>query len=225
MSDIEKPSEATEMYLITIYRLTRQAENASTKAIAGLLGVSLPTVSERLKRLSEQGYVVHEWREGATLTSKGKKIALNVLRKHRLVETFLVRFANYRLDEIHDEACNIEHAMSDRLADQLERLLDYPALDPHGHPIPQKTGEISSVLCPKLNEAQIGDEVCIQQVSDWDKQELTYLIERGLVPGKKVKVLDIAPSDGPLTLELDQKIMAVAAKIAASIGISICSSS
>ena len=112
-------SESTEMYLITIYRLTRNAASASTKAIAEMMNISQPSVSERLKRLAKQGYLDYAWREGATLTPEGERIAVNVLRKHRLLETFLVEMAGYALDEIHDEACRMEHAISDRLADRL----------------------------------------------------------------------------------------------------------
>ena len=113
------------MYLITVYRLTRQAPRASTKDIATLLKISQPSVSEQLKRLTKQGYLNYQWREGATLTQKGERIAINVLRKHRLIETFLTQMAGYGLGEVHDEACQIEHAISDRLADQLEVMLNY----------------------------------------------------------------------------------------------------
>lgn len=217
--DSKAQSESTEMYLITIYRLTREAPTAATKDIADMLEVSPPSVSERIKRLAQQGYLNHGWREGTTLTETGERIAVNVLRKHRLVETFLVKMAGYALDEIHDEACNIEHAISDRLADRLEIMLDYPQVDPHGHPIPTKDGQVATINYRSLAEASPGELTIIRQVSDWDRDQLSYLQTLGLLPGTEIEVVDLAPFDGPLTIKLDDKIFALAKDIAEMIGV------
>ena len=213
-------TEATEMYLITVYRLTRQLSRASTKDIATLLKISQPSVSEQLKRLTKQGYLNYQWREGATLTEKGERIAINVLRKHRLIETFLVKMANYTIDEIHDEACQIEHAISDRLADQLEVILDYPKVDPHGHAIPDKDGVVAHPNYLSLAEVSSGETVTIRRVSDWEQEELRYLCALGLVPGTRVIVSNVAPFDGPLSLEIDGENIAVARPLAEKIGVS-----
>ena len=212
-------SESTEMYLITVFRLTRKASRASTKEIADMLGISQPSVSERLKRLTEQGFLQHEWREGATLTAEGERIAINVLRKHRLVETFLVDLAGYGLDEVHDEACQIEHAISDRLADRLEAMLDYPQVDPHGHPIPTNAGEVVALKYLSLAEVSPGQTVVIRQVSDWDREQLRYLRKSGLVPGAAVTIVEKAPFDGPITLEINGKTTAIAKELADGIGV------
>lgn len=217
--DVNSQSESTEMYLITVYRLTRQAPAASTKDIADMLNVSPPSVSERIKRLTEQGYLNHAWREGTTLTEAGERIAVNVLRKHRLVETFLVEMAGYTLDEIHDEACHIEHAISDRLADRLEVILKHPTVDPHGHPIPTKNGEVAVVTYHPLAEVEPGERVVIRQVSDWDNAQLNYLQSLGLVPGVEIEILDRAPFDGPLTVKLGSKVFALAQDIAQTVGV------
>lgn len=213
-------TESTEMYLMTVYRLTRKGPYAATKDIATMLNVSPPSVSERIKRLAEQGYLNHEWREGATLTEKGEHIAINVLRKHRLVETFLVEMAGYSIDEIHDEACKIEHAISNRLADRLEAMLDYPKADPHGHPIPTKDGQVAISEYQPLDDVPPGREVTIRQVSDWEPEQLTYLQELGLVPGAKVVVQNKAPFEGPLTLNVGSNTVAIAPTIAREIGVS-----
>jgi len=213
-------TESTEMYLITVYRLTRKSPYASTKDIATMLNVSPPSVSERIKRLAEQGYLNHEWREGATLTEKGEHIAINVLRKHRLVETFLVEMAGYSIDEIHDEACKIEHAISNRLADRLEAMLNHPKMDPHGHPIPTKDGQVATPAHRPLADVSPGREVIIRQVSDWEPEQLTYLQELGLVPGAKVVVQNKAPFEGPLTLKVGSNTVAIAPTIAREIGVS-----
>jgi len=213
-------TESTEMYLITVYRLTRQAPRASTKDIATLLKISQPSVSEQLKRLTKQGYLNYQWREGATLTEKGERIAINVLRKHRLIETFLTQMAGYGLGEVHDEACQIEHAISDRLADQLEVMLNYPRVDPHGHPIPHKNGTVANPDYPSLAMISPGETVTIRQVSDWEPKELQYLCELGLTPGSRVSVATVAPFDGPLTLRIEGKNIAISQDIAQKIGVS-----
>jgi DtxR family Mn-dependent transcriptional regulator len=208
------------MYLITIYRLTRRTPYATTKDIAALLGVSRPSVSERLKYLAQQEYVQHEWREGTALTPQGERIALNVLRKHRLVESFLVQMAGYTLDEIHEEACSMEHAISDRLADRLEAMLDYPQVDPHGHPIPTKAGYVASIDYPLLTEITAGQTVMVRQVSDWDQDRLRYLCNLGLVPGIEITLIEVAPFHGPLTLQISEKNVAIARDLAQEIRVS-----
>ena len=213
-------TEATEMYLITVYRLTRSAPRASTKDMATLLNISQPSVSEQLKRLTQQGYLNYQWREGATLTEKGERIAINVLRKHRLLETFLAQMAGYELDEIHAEACDMEHAISNRLADRLDEMLGHPPVDPHGHPIPSKTGEVAELTYPALADVAPSQTVTIRQVSDWEQEELHYLRQLGLMPGIEVTVSTIAPFDGPLTLDVDGQSVAIARDIARKIGVS-----
>jgi DtxR family Mn-dependent transcriptional regulator len=138
------------MYLVTVYRLTEHDGKASTHDIAGLLDVSLPSVTGQLKRLAEKGYVDYAWREGASLTETGCAIALNVLRKNRLIKTFLYRQAGYRLEELFDEACVMEHVVSDRFAKALETMLDRPERDPHGLPIPDEQGNVPHTVGTRL---------------------------------------------------------------------------
>ena len=159
-------TESTEMYLITVYRLTRDRPFASNSDIATSLGISLSSASEKIKRLALDGFLVHESHEGTALTDKGRQIALNVVRKHRLIESFMVTMAGYHIDEVHEEACRLEHAISDRLADALETLLGYPQVDPHGHPIPDKTGDIMAQDYLPLNEVPPGEIVTIARVED-----------------------------------------------------------
>jgi len=214
-------TESTEMYLITVYRLTRQSPHASTKDVAAMLGVSAPSASERIKRLTAQGYLNHEWREGTTLTAEGERIALNILRKHRLVETFLVNLAGYALDEIHEEACQMEHAISDRLADRLEAMLGYPKLDPHGHPIPTKEGTVTALSYPTLAEMSAGQQLTVQQITDWDEAQLSYLCELGLIPGAELIIQEIAPFNGPMTLLINDKTIALAQNLAQSVYVQV----
>jgi len=213
-------TEATEMYLITIYRLTLNDNTyAHTKEIAQGLNVSLPSVSEQLKKLSERGYVNYEWRQGANLTDEGEHIALSVLRKHRIIETFLVKMAGYAIDEVHEEACRLEHVVSDRLTDRLHRMLGNPVVDPHGHPIPGKDGKIPDLSCFPLGVAKAGQKLVVNQVSDWDKDVLSYLKRIGIVPDSVITIMEIAPFDGPLTIELGDKTVALSRTVSKNISV------
>lgn len=213
-------SESTEMYLITVYRLTTNATYASTSDIASRLGVNISSVSEKVKRLTEQGYLAHEPREGIQLTTEGQRVALNVLRKHRLVKAFLVNMADYPIDEVYDEACRLEHAISDRLADSLEKLLEYPDVDPHGYPIPTRDGKVHDVTYESLNNVKVGDAVVIRRVEPLNQEKLAYLRELGLVPGARAEVVDIAPFEGPISLQIDGQTIAIAPSLAQEVEIS-----
>jgi DtxR family Mn-dependent transcriptional regulator len=212
-------TESTEMYLITIYRLTRDRPYASNSDIAAMLGISLSSASEKIKRLTMDGFLAHEAHEGTTLSEEGQRIALSVVRKHRLMETFMVNMAGYQIDEVHEEACRLEHAISDRLADALEVMLGHPAVDPHGHPIPSKDGQIAALDCMALVDVEAGETVTICRVEDLDAERLTYVRELGLVPGTVVIVSEIAPFDGPIILTVDDQTVAVARNVAREIGV------
>lgn len=213
-------TESTEMYLITIYRLTRDGNLfAHTKDIAEGMCVSLPSVSEQLKKLSERGFVNYEWRQGANLTNEGARVALSILRKHRLIETFLVEMAGYAIDEVHDEACRLEHVVSDRLTDRLDEMLGHPSFDPHGHPIPARDSRVQELSLKSLTESKPGDKVQIKQVSDWDKEILSYLCKVGIVPGAEVTIMETAPFDGPVTLVLGDKTIALSRHVLTNISV------
>ncbi|MFW5828287.1 MAG: metal-dependent transcriptional regulator [Alkalispirochaeta sp.] len=175
-------SQSVEMYLVTIYRLTEHDKKASTHDIAGLLGVSLPSVTGQLKRLTEKGYVDYAWREGASLTESGRLIALGVLRKNRLIKTFLYRQAGYGLDELFDEACVIEHVVSDRFADALEKMLDHPERDPHGLPIPDDRGNVPPTMGTRLEAIAPPCEFETVRLNEVSQRAVAYCGEIGLTP-------------------------------------------
>lgn len=212
-------TESTENYLITVYRLTANAPYAHIKDIAIGLGVSLPSVSEKVKRLAQRGYLVHQWREGVSLTDKGRIMALGLLRKHRLIETFLVNMLKYPIDEVDEEACRLEHAVSDRLADRLEAMLGYPKVDPHGHPIPTKKGTVAVADYQSLADVLPGQTVLVKQVSDRDRDKLRYLQGLGLVPGARVSVLEAAPFERPLSLDIDGAAVVIAWAMARNVSV------
>jgi len=214
-------TEPTENILTAIYRLTREAPYARTKDIAASLGVSLPTVSEKIVKMAEQGYLDHQWRKGVALTRKGRVIALRVLRKHRLIETFLVEVLKYSIEEVDEEACRLEHAASERFVDAVDAILGHPCEDPHGHPIPTKEGNVPFTEYQSLADALPGWTAVIKQVSDRNRHHLCYLKELDLVPGARVSVLEVAPFDGPLSLTVEGKAVMVARSMARKVSITV----
>jgi DtxR family Mn-dependent transcriptional regulator len=218
MSD-RATTESTENLLAAIYRLTRKAPLAHTKDIAVSLGLSLPTVSEKIVKLAEQGYLDHSWRKGVVLTEEGLAVALRVLRKHRLIETFLVEVLHFSIDEVNEEACILEHAVSDRLAEAMDAMLGHPKVDPHGHPIPNQKGSVAFFDYQSLADVLPGRTVIVKQVDDRDRTRLQYLQKLGLVPGARVSVLDVQPFDGPLTLKIGGETVVIAQAMARKIGI------
>lgn len=215
-------TESTEMYLITIYRHTQNQTHASVSDVADTLGLHHSSVSEKARRLVEQGYAHHD-PEGLTLTAAGERVALNVLRKHRLMKTFMVGMLGYPLDDVYDEACRLEHAMSDRMADALEALLGNPEVDPHGYPIPTPDGRVTTVRYKTLNDFMAGDRVVVRRVDALNHEKLSYLQQLGLIPGATVTITEIAPFDGPLTLQIagdGDRVVAIAPSLAQEIEVS-----
>jgi DtxR family Mn-dependent transcriptional regulator len=212
-------SESTEMYLETVYRLTEEAEYTTVSSIAHALGLQLSTVSEKVKRLANEGLLEHQWREGVSLSEAGKHRALKILRKRRLIETFLVNLADYDFDEVREEACQLEHVISDRLTESLEKLLGFPPRDPHGHPIPSRDGVINHRKGIPLSFITSGKTVKIIEFYEMDDERLHYLRELGIKPQITCIVRQVAPFDGPLTIEIGQQTIAIARSLASLIGV------
>jgi DtxR family Mn-dependent transcriptional regulator len=202
-------TESTEMYLETVYRLTEEAEYTKVSDIAYALGLNLSSVSEKVKKMAEEGLLEHQWREVVSLSEAGKQRALRILRKRRLIETFLFNLAGYEFDEVHEEACRLEHIISDRLADSLESILGFPQRDPHGHPIPSRDGVINHRRGLSLSQISGGKTVRIIEFYRMDDERLRYLRELGLKPQISCKVLQVAPFYGPLTIEVGQDTITI----------------
>lgn len=195
-------SEAVEDYLKAIYTLTRNQEPASTSSLATRLGVSAPAVSAMLKRLSEQGLVEYVPYHGTELTTSGRQEALRTIRRHRVLELFLVQKLGYDWDQVHDEAERLEHVASDHLIAEMTRILGEPEWDPHGAPIPGVGQTFEDPQHPALADLEIGRPALLRQVNDEDPALLRYLVELGLVPGVEVEILGRAPFGGPLRLRV-----------------------
>lgn len=212
-------SETTEMYILSIYRLTERSNSATISEIASAMNLSLSSVSERVKRLTESGYVEHEWREGVALSEKGHQLALKMLRKRRLIKLFLVKIAGYNIDEVDEEACRLEHVISDRLADALEKFLQFPKYDPHGHLIPGTNGVYKEYQSKPLAEASVGEKLVVSQIYTSDIEQVKYIQKVGFKPELNCEVLEIQPFNGPILIKIGQKKQAISPEIAKSIGV------
>lgn len=164
-------------------------EKISTKLLAEKLGVSASTASESIRKLADQGLVNHEKYGAVTLTEAGRAAALAMVRRHRLMETFLVRELGYSWDEVHDEAEVLEHAVSDRMLDRIDAKLGHPTRDPHGDPIPAADGQVPTPDARQLSVCRDGDTGTIARISDADPEMLRYFDSVGISLDSRLRVL------------------------------------
>ena len=176
-------------------------ETASTKEISSRLSIAPASVTNMFTRLREMGLVEYERYHGASLTEAGLTEALRLVRRHRLIETFLMQHLGYSWEDVHEEAERLEHAVSDVFTERLAALLGHPAYDPHGDPIPAEDGTIAPDDSRPLSESEAGQRGRISRVSNEDTLTLTYLWERGLVPGKLLRIKEVRALDGVVTVE------------------------
>jgi DtxR family transcriptional regulator, Mn-dependent transcriptional regulator len=195
-------SRSVEDYLKAVFNLTERGDAASTSAIAETLDVQPASVTGMIKRLAESGLLEHLPYRGVRLTEQGSREALRVIRRHRILETYLAERLGYSWDDVHDEAERLEHAASDELIDRMALSLQDPSHDPHGAPIPTSAGEIETTDFATLADVQSGDEVDIRAVQDEDAERLRYMEARGLKPGVRLCVEERAPYGGPLTIRV-----------------------
>jgi DtxR family Mn-dependent transcriptional regulator len=170
-----------------------------------------------LKRLAEQGLVEHTRYYGARLTGQGHDNAVRTIRRHRVLELFLVEVLGYSWDRVHDEAERLEHAVSEELIDRMAQVLGEPEHDPHGAPIPSARGELNEVRWPSLLDVELDAPAVLRQVPDEDAAALRYLAELELVPGAQVTVLERAPFNGPVRLRIGAAERTIGREIAATI--------
>ncbi len=197
-------TQAVEDYLKTIYEIQYEQGKVATTVLAERLGVAPASVTGMIKKLADMHLVVHEPYQGVVLTGAGQKIALEVLRHHRLIELFLSEELGVPWDQVHEEANKIEHVLSEDVEDRMDALLGYPTTDPHGAPIPTRDGTIDQPDCVRLVDLKPGQTALVAEVSDHDSALLRYVGELGLYPQVKVRVIAVAPFDGPLTIRVGE---------------------
>ena len=203
MAAVEQPrlSEAIENYAKAIYALARRGDGTvTTNALAERVGVSAGSVSSMVKKLAERGLVEHEPYRAVQLTAEGRRVALSVLRHHRLLELYLAEHLGVPWDRVHEEAEALEHVISEDLAARIAAKLGHPTHDPHGDPIPDAALVIDEGHTRSLAEMGIGERGRFVRVSDTDPEMLRYLDGRGIALGDELQVVAREPFDGPLTV-------------------------
>lgn len=197
----EPLTPSVEDYLKAIYRLSGNGQPATTNGIAHHLDLSAPSVSGMVRRLSEQGLLEHVPYKGVLLTPEGRRLALRMVRRHRVIEAYLVEFLGYGWETVHAEAERLEHAVSDVLIERMARALGDPRFDPHGDPIPAPDGSITEVMYTPLTEIPTGETVEIRRADTSQPDRLRYIASFGLKPGARVMVVDRQPFQGPITIK------------------------
>ncbi len=194
-------SQAVEDYLKTIYKL-HSGDPVSTTEIAKTMDVSAASVTSMIKRLSGMGLVTHKAYHGVTLTDAGRKIALEIIRHHRLLETYLKEIMGYDWREMHDEAEQLEHHISEEFEDRLDEMLGYPTHDPHGDPIPARDGSIPPSSADPLTAFSEGDSVLVHRLADSDPSLLARLESIGILPRVRLTLINKPADDGPVTVRV-----------------------
>lgn len=193
-------SEAIQDYLKAIYKLQEQGGVVSTSALAQAMEVTAASTTGMAKKLAGLKLVRHNPYRGVVLTKAGQKVALEIIRHHRLLELYLAEVLGYSWEKVHEEAERLEHVISEEFEAKIFEVLGQPTRDPHGDPIPTKDGTLITADHECLSDLEPGAKGVIRQVSDSDAEMLRYLGSRGLVPDTSLEVLDKAPFNGPLTV-------------------------
>src|SRR5688572_25088584 len=212
-------SEATQDYVKEIHKLRLEGRRATTSAIAERMGVRPSSATAMIKKLSALGLADYAPYKGVELTSTGERVALEVIRHHRLLEQYLAEALGLPLDEVHIEADRLEHVLSEELEARIDHSLGYPTHDPHGDPIPDRKLKLDRSNLRTLASLEPGDEATIRRVPSDDGELLRYLKTLALVPGRKVKLRSAAPFGGPLTVRVGKAEHAISRELAAGIGI------
>ncbi len=196
------PNRSTEDYIKAVYALEAFGERVTTSAVASQLHIANGSVSAMLKKLSQERLLHYKPYQGVTLTAAGRRMALKIVRRHRLWEVFLAERLGFPWDEVHDEAERLEHVTSNRLERKLDESLGFPAADPHGDPIPTATGNVQSYASRPLAACNEGDRVRIVRVSDRTPALLRHAAKLGLALRARVMVKELMNFDGSMIVKV-----------------------
>lgn len=211
------PSVNVENYLKHIYYLQEEGNAVTTSLLAGKLKIAAASVTDMVKKLSEQRYLRHAPYRGVQLTEKGRRSALKIIRKHRLWEMFLSEVLHFGWDEIHDEAEKFEHIMSDKMEDKIDAALGFPSVDPHGDPIPTKKGTVKTIQMFPLSNAREGSVVRIVRVNDANPELLQYASTIGVSLNTKVNIKQRIKFDNSLIVKIGSKEITISSIAAENI--------
>jgi DtxR family Mn-dependent transcriptional regulator len=210
-------SKSKEDYLKYIFLLQSEDRKVTTSALAGILNISLASVSEMVAKLSKEGVIKNVPYHGFKLTRQGEKIAINLVRKHRLIEVFLQDHLNYRWEEVHGEAEKLEHACSDMFIDKLEVYLNFPKFDPHGDPIPDKNGKMENPANTILSESKEGKYYIVSKVKDSFDDILKYMSRIGIRLNSKIHLTEKIRFDESVLISVNNKKHLLSKKMADNI--------
>ena len=210
-------SSIVEEYLEAVYKLQGEGKRLGSTELSRELNVSPASATEMMYRLSEKGLVKKSAEAGITLTRTGRHAALQVVRKHRISERFLVDVLGMDWKDVHEEACRLEHAVSSEVATRMEAMLDNPDTCPHGHPIPDEQGQTPERHISRLSGLKPGRHATIAMIAEEKRDLLEYLATLGMMPRNDVVVEQVAPFDGPLTVKINGTSYALGREIAEKI--------
>jgi len=218
----EPLSEAVQHYLREVYKLEAAGTRATTSTVAQAMEVSAASASVMLKRLAALDLVEHVPYRGVVLTERGRRVALEVIRHHRLLERYLAETLGVPLDQVHAEADRLEHALSEELEQRIDALLGFPTHDPHGHPIPDAELRMAPAAGARtLLSLEPGERGVVTDVPDGEAELLRYLESLGLLPGRAIELVGQAPFGGPVTLRASTGEHAISRELAGAIGVGI----
>ena len=210
-------SDVVEEYLECIYKLEERFKTARTGDIVKSLRLSPGTVTNTLRRLERMGLIVHKPYRGVRLTEKGRRIAIEVIRRHRLSERLLTDILKLDWEKAHEAACKLEHSISGDVAKLLDRALNYPKTCPHGNPIPTEAGEILEEKSVPLTSVKIGKQCEVVKVTDERSELLHYLKSLGVIPGALIEITSVEPFGGSITVRIGSTQCALSRSVASSI--------
>jgi DtxR family Mn-dependent transcriptional regulator len=212
-----QPSVAMREYLAEIYRLQEDSPTVSTTSLAERLHVSAPAVPRMLKRLRNAGYVIHKPYQGIEITPLGREEALKELRRHRILEVFLVDIMGFTWDEAHDHADEMGKGLNDTLTERMAEMTNNPTRCPHGEPIPDKEGNLPEVKDVCIINLSVGHVGTVSRVRTNEPERLKYFKTLGLVPGAKFEILGRAPFNGPMRLRVERDDVVLGAELTKSL--------
>ena len=214
-------SQAMEDYLKAIYKLRERNEQIPTSALADYLKVAPASVTNMCKKLAELNLLTYEPYQGVKFTPTGEKLALEIVRHHRLIELYLAEALSVPWDQVHDEAEKLEHVISEDLEERMAAALGDPQFDPHGAPIPSRSGVVTRPESGRLVDMKAGDKLAVVEVDDDDPELLRYVGEMGLYPGTAIQLLALAPYKGSLTLDIDGQEHSLSYQVAKTILVAV----